>query len=433
MVADKSKNYSRTGLKAVNYSSSLRPTDRARRYERMGQLTASGIEVEPDNVMKVDTILACVRVIAESMAALPFELLTVDKDGSVNPALDHPVYELLRWQPNDETTAYEYRLQIVADAIIWGTGYAQVRRDGRGRVVDTWQLQAKHMKPKRVPEKEGGRLVFIYSPAAVVGEGQQKPTEIMLELNEVLRLQVLPNGGIMASSIVDLQKEAIGASKASEQYASEFFANGGVVSGVLEVAEEMSEPSYERLKKDWKESHSAKGQRHGVPILEGGAKFNPIALNHEETQLLETRKFQRSTLAGLLRVPAHMINDLEKATFSNIEHQDLNFVKHTLRPWMTNWEQRCRMTFLSKEERKTLRFRHDDRDLLRGDFPTRMDGYSKAVMAGVFSPNDCRRMEHLNTFEGGDEYFVNGTLVNIKDVGKVPVEPTPPAPGSRKR
>ncbi len=196
---------------------------------------------------------------------------------------------------------------------------------------------------------------------------------------------------------------------------------------MIEVPEEMSEPAYKRLKADWNESHSQKGKRHGVPILEANAKFNPIALDHEETQLLETRKFQRSTLAGILRVPAHMINDLEKATFSNIEHQDLNFVKHTLRPWMTNIEQRCRLTLLTPAERKELYFKHNDRDLLRGDFPSRATAYSLLVNCGVMSPNDARLAEDMNRYEGGDVYLVNSTLVDITKLKDVTPRPAPPS------
>lgn len=429
MVAT-TKFYSRKGIGVRNYSESLRPSDRASRYSRNnrdGDITMAGIEVDKDEVLRVDTVLACVRVLAESMAALPFELHEVDKDGNYTEAKKLPLYELMRWQPNDETTAYELRLWMMIDAIIRGAGYAQVRRDGQNKIIDIWQLMARQMRPMRAPKADGpkrpvGRLIYTYSQCDASGK-IQKNSQVLLEADEVLRVQVLPDGGLLSASLIDLQKEAIGASKASEMYSSEFFANGGVVSGVIEVAEEMGEPAYLRLKKDWKESHSNKGERHSVAILEGGAKFNPIALNHEETQLLETRKFQRSTLAGIFRVPAHMINDLEKATFSNVEHIDLAFVKHTLRPWMTNWEQRCRMTLLSLKEKATLCFRHNIGDLIRGDFPTRMDGYSKGVMAGVFSPNDCRRAEGLNSFVGGDQYFVNGTLVKIQDAGKVVPKP----------
>ncbi len=424
------KNYSRGRiLDSQNYSHSLRPPDRASRYRRDEQMTAAGIEVEVDKVLEIDTILACVRVLAESMACLPLNLKKRNPDGSRVDAEDHPIQELVRWQPNEEMTAYDMRMGMMIDSLVRGSGYAQVRRDGQGRVIDLWPLYARQMKPKRTPAKEGGRLVYIYSQM----EGGKKGNEVMLEMNEVLRIQVLPNGGLLSESLIYLQREAIGAAKASEQYSSEFFANGGVVSGVVEVPEEMSEAAYLRLKKDWVESHSRKGKRHGIPILEGNAKFNPIALNHEETQLLGTRKYQRSTLAGIFRVPAHMINDLEKATFSNIEHQDLNFVKHTLRPWMTNWEQRCRMTLLSKEERKTLYFKHNDRDLLRGDFPSRAEAYSLLVNCGVMSPNDAREAEDMNKYTGGDKYMVNGTLVDINRLGQDQGNPDAEPPSPRRR
>lgn len=423
-MAFKERVYSR-GRSLTNYAEPIKAAERTRRYLRNGGMTSAGVEVTQDDVMQVDTILACVRVLSESLASLPLELLHKDDEDNVTRAKDHPAYELIRWQPNEETTAYEMRLQMVQDAIIRGAGYAQVRRDGRGKILDLWTLQARWIKPQRAPKSKGGRLFYTYCPQ-VDGENA-KDSEIMLEANEVLRIQVLPSGGLLHCSLIDLQRESIGAAKASEQYASEFFKNGGVVSGVIEVPEEMSEPAYKRLKADWNESHSQKGKRHGVPILEANAKFNPIALDHEETQLLETRKFQRSTLAGILRVPAHMINDLEKATFSNIEHQDLNFVKHTLRPWMTNIEQRCRLTLLTPAERKELYFKHNDRDLLRGDFPSRATAYSLLVNCGVMSPNDARLAEDMNRYEGGDVYLVNSTLVDITKLKDVTPRPAPPS------
>lgn len=427
-MAFKERTYSR-GRNLTNYAEPIKSAERTKRYLRNSQMTSAGVEVRNDEVMQVDTILACVRVLTEALASLPLELLHKDEQENVTRATEHPAYELIRWQPNEETTAYEARLWQVQDAIVWGAGYQQVRWDGRGKIIDIWNLVSKNVKPRRAPKNKGGRLFYTYCPDG--DKGSSKDEEIMLEANEVFKLQVLPGGGLLNQSIMDLQKEAIGASKASEMYASEFFKNGGVVSGVIEVPDEMSEVSYNRLKKDWNESHAQKGKRHGVPILEANAKFNPLALNHEETQLLETRKFQRSTLAGLLRVPAHMINDLEKATFSNIEHQDLNFVKHTLRPWMTNIEQRCRLTLLSKTDRVGLYFKHNDRDLLRGDFPSRATAYSLLVNCGVMSPNDARTAEDMNRYPGGDTYMVNGTLIDITKISQQAVrvsETDPNAP-----
>jgi HK97 family phage portal protein len=213
-----------------------------------------------------------------------------------------------------------------------------------------------------------------------------------------------------------------------EDYSNEFFENGVVLSGTVEVPEELSDKAYERLKREWKEQHTNKGSRHRAPVLEGGATFKGLALNHEEAQLLETRKLKRSTLAGILRVPAHFINDLEKATFSNVEHLDISFVKHSLTPWMTNWEQRCRMSLLTEEERtrEQMEFAHDATKLLQGDFPSRMEGYGKAISNGVMSPNDARRKERMNPYKGGDVYLVQGALRDITKINEpVPAKATP--------
>lgn len=411
-MPDQKKFFSKRALGGVrNYSAPIRSNAPLVRGDERSK-TSAGVEVTDTTYLTVDTVLACVRVLAESVACLPLDLMRRDEaSDTVKKATDHRLHELLRWQPNPEFTSYELRVWMMLDALLYGRGVAQVLRDKKGEIIEIWPLEAKRLKPRR---RKNGQLYYTYTPAQ---NGNAKSKEILLEANEVLRVQVMSNGGLLGYCLLQLQKEAVGSAKASEKYSSEFFANGGAVSGVLEVPEELSEAAYNRLKKDWKESHSATGKRHGVPILEAGAKFNGMELDHEKTQLIETRKFQRSTLAGLFRVPAHMINDLEKATFSNIEHQDLSFLKHTLRPWLTNFEQRLRLTCLTAEEKKTLYFKHNDRDLLRGDFPTRMDGYSKAVSAGIFSPNDCRRFEDQNPYEGGDKYLVNSTLV---DVNKLP-------------
>lgn len=423
----KTRSYSRSAVSATNSVDfpllTMSQTARENWLRKWQTNTASGSKVTEDTVMEVDSVMTCVRVLAESMATLPFNLMSMSGKGektTIEVAVDEPIYELMRYQPNPEMTAYELRMWMMLDCLVRGRGASQVQRNGKGDPVALWPLLTKHLVPKRAPDND--RLVYVYSWV----DGKKRK-EILLEANEVLQIQMMPFGGLIGYSLTELQREAFGAAKASEQYASEFFANGGSVTGVIEVPETLDDDAYERLKKDWKQSHTAKGKRHGVPILEGDAKFHALSLNHEETQLLETRKFQRSTIAGLFRVPAHMIGDLEKATFSNIEHQDLGFVKHTLRPWMENWVQRCRLTLLTPAQKKKFFFTFDDVDLLRGDFPTRAEAISKLIQVGVLCPNDGRRMENRNPYEGGDKFLVNGTLRGIDEPFNAPA----PAPAKK--
>ncbi len=370
--------------------------------------SGAGVVVDEENVLEIDTILACVRVLAESIAALPYELLQQDLDKKlIEPALDHPVYNLLRWQPNPECTSYEFWFELVVDCILRGYGAAQVRRTVKGRPMELWPLMAQYLYARRTPDDN--RLVYLYKFVDKLRDAR----EILLEQDEVLIIKSFSRGGLLGSSLVRKMANVLGGARAVEDFTNEFYINGSVHTGIIEVPEELSDVAYERLKKDWIETHTGTGNRHKAPILEGGAKFDPLKLNSQDSQMLETQKYKRSTLAGVLRVPAHMINDLEKATFSNIEHLDLAFAKHSLRPWLTNIEQRSQMTLLNSGERRTYRCVHDLTDLLRGDMPSRYTAYQSAVSSGVLSPNDCRRRENLNPYKGGDVYLVQGALRDI--------------------
>jgi len=373
-------------------------------------LTSAGVTIDEDNILELDVVVACIRVLAESIASLPLELFDYDRIlDEMTPAIDDPLYDLVRWAPNPEWTAYERTFNTVADACMRGYGASQVLRSVKGGPLELWPLEARYLRAGRAPDD--GRLVYLYNCYSALGGKTASP--VLLEADEVLLTKVFSHGGLLGNSIVRMSAESFGSAKAADDFSAEFFTNGSIHSGMIEIPDELSDEAYARLKKDWKDSHTGKGNRHRAPILEGGAKFNPLALTNQESQLLETQKFKRSTIAGLFRVPAHLINDLEKATYSNIEHTDLGFVKHSLRPWLTNIEQRLQLTLLTANQRKSRFFSHDLTDLLRGDFPTRMEGYSKAVAAGIMNPNEIRRKEKMNPYVGGDVYLVQGALRDI--------------------
>lgn len=359
--------------------------------------------------MEVSDVLTCVRVLAESMACLPLDLYVETSEGAKKDK-EHSLQELVRWQPNPEMSSYDLRLWMMVDVLLRGNGAAQVLRDGNGKVLELWPLFSSKLKAKR--KDSTGELVFTY-PLPDDPKG-----EAVLEPNEVLLIKAFSSGELFSPSLISLAADTLGGGKAAQNYANEFFANGAVVSGTIQYPHEMDDEMFDRLKKDWQENYSGEGSRHKTPILEGGATFNPIQLNHEQTQLLESRKYSRSQVAGLFRVPAHLINDLEKATFSNIEHQDLGFVKHCLRPWMCNWEQRMRMTLLTPEERKTHFFKHNANDLLRGDLASRYSAYAQGIQNGILSPNDARRKEDEPTYEDGNVYVANSTLKPVNKLGE---------------
>lgn len=365
-------------------------------------------KVNTENAMELSDVLTCVRVLAESVACLPL-CLYEKKEGGGYKAYDHELYNLLRWQPNSEMTSYDLRLWMMVDALLRGNGCAQIIRDGTGKVLELHPLFSAKLGYEYSPD---GDLFYTYpSP-------DEEEEKVYLSSDEVLIIKIFSTGHLLSPSLIDLTQDLLDGAKGAEEYTREFFKNGAVLSGFIEYPDEMDEETFQRLKQDWTDAYTGSGNRHKTPILEGGAKFNPLNLNHTETQMLESRKYTRSQIAGLFRVPAHLINDLEKATFSNIEHQDLAFVKHTLRPLLCNWEQRLRLSLLSESEKSSYYFKHNTNDLLRGDLPSRFTAYSQAIQNGILSPNDVRRKEDEPVYQGGDTYFVNGALMPVEDVSE---------------
>lgn len=379
--------------------------------KRSGTLftSQSGVhKITEDNAIEVSDILTCVRVLAESIACLPLCIYNKTEGGG-QKAYDHPLYDLLRWQPNANMTSYDLRLWMMTDALLRGNGVAQVIRDATGNVVELYPLFASKLKYSVMDD---GSIRYLYPDPDREGE------EIMLAQEDVLHIRCFASGELISPSLIELGNELLSGAKGAEAYTREFYENGSTVSGVIEYPDEMDEETFERLKADWSSKYSGTGNRHKTPILEGGAKFTPISLSHAETQMLESRKYTRSQIAGLFRVPAHLINDLERATFSNITEQDLGFVKHTLRPWICNWEQKLRMTLLSDVEKSVYYFKHNTNDLLRGDLPSRMQAYSQAIQNGILSPNDVRRKEDEKVYEGGDTYYLNSAMVPAEKLGE---------------
>lgn len=395
-------NYLKTAIK-------IKTPDTRRHDQSLRGFFFDKSKVDPDNALELSDVLTCVRVLAESVACLPLCLYRREQSGGFKD-YDHPVFDLLRYSPNPEMTSYELRLHMMTDALIRGNGCAQIIRSASGVPLSIYPLYSHKLGFEYTPK---GDLVYSYP------DPDQKDEKIYLKEEEVLLIKTFGTGSLLSPSLIEMSSDLMTGAKGAEEYTREFFANGTVVSGVIEYPQTMDDEQFSRLKQSWSESYSGSGNRHRVPVLEGGAAFKPLQISHTETQMLESRKYTRSQIAGLFRVPAHLINDLEKATFSNIEHQDLGFVKHTLRPWLCNWEQRLRLSLLTEGEKSSYYFKHDLNDMLRGDLPSRFTAYSQAIQNGILSPNDVRRLEDLPQVDGLDVYYANGALQPIGQPGEV--------------
>lgn len=298
--------------------------------------------------------------------------------------------------------------------LIYGNAYAQIIRNGRGEVLGLYPLMPDKMK---VDRDDKNRLIYIYSRYDEANPNMKEQGDIILYADEVLHIPGLGYDGLVGYSPIAMAKNAIGLAVACDEYGASFFANGASPSAVLEHPGVIKNP--ERVREAWQRAYSG-SNAHRTCVLEEGMKYTPISIPNNEAQFLETRKFQIEEIARLYRVPLHMIGDLDHATFSNVEHLSLDFVKYSLDPWIVRWEQGLQKALLSDSEKGQYFIKFNVDGLLRGDYTSRMQGYATARQNGWMSANDIREMEDMNMIpdeEGGNLYLVNGSFTKLADAG----------------
>ena len=379
----------------------------------MGNST-SGKRVNERSAMQMTAVYSCVRILSEAIASLPLNVYKYNKDGGKEKAYDHPLFRLLHDEPNPEMTSFIFRETLMTHLLLWGNAYAQIIRNGKGEVVALYPLMPDRMT---VDRDEKGQLYYKYTKSnddAPTMEG----TTVYLDPSDVLHVPGLGFDGLVGYSPIAMAKNAIGLAIAAEEYGSKFYANGAAPSGVLEHPGTLKDPA--KVRDSWNVAFGGSSNSHKVAVLEEGLKYTPISISPNEAQFLETRKFQINEIARIFRVPPHMVGDLEKSSFSNIEQQSLEFVKYTLDPWVIRWEQSLYRALLSEEEKKDYFFKLNVEGLLRGDYASRMNGYATARQNGWMSANDIRQLEDLDRIPaelGGDLYLVNGNMLPLVDAG----------------
>ena len=248
----------------------------------------------------------------------------------------------------------------------------------------------------------------------------KNPDEVTFQREDILHIPALGFDGLIGYSPIAMAKNAIGMAQACEKYGSKFFNNGALPGGVLTHPSHVDEAKADELRERWRSLFGGANNSNRIAVLEDGMKFEPISINPNEAQFLETRKFQLNEIARIFRIPPHMIGDLEKSSFNNMEEQSLEFVKYTLEPWLIRWEQGIEKALLTIDEKKTYFVKFNLDGLLRGDYESRMKGYSIGIQNGFMSPNDIRNLESLDEIpdeEGGNMYMVNGNMLPLKKAG----------------
>lgn len=375
--------------------------------------STSGKSVTERSAMQMTAVYACVRILAEAIAELPLHLYRYTDAGGKEKAIDHPLYLLLHDEPNPEMSSFVFRETLMTHLLLWGNAYAQIIRNGKGEVVALYPLMPNKMT---VDRDEKGQLYYSYQRSN--DEAIPDSGKVILKPSDVLHIPGLGFDGLVGYSPIAMAKNAIGMAIACEEYGAKFFANGAAPSGVLEHPGTIKDPS--KVREAWQSQFGGSGNSGKVAVLEEGMKYTPISISPEQAQFLETRKFQINEIARIFRVPPHMVGDLEKSSFSNIEQQSLEFVKYTLDPWVIRWEQSLSRALFSQDEKKNYFFKFNVEGLLRGDYASRMTGYATARQNGWMSANDIRELENLDRIpaeEGGDLYLINGNMLPLCNAG----------------
>lgn len=388
----------------------------------LGYETATGKQITTQSALQYAAVFAAQRILAEDTASLPLILYRRLKPRGKERATNHRLFNLLHMRANPEMTAYELRELLVSHTAMWGNGYCEIQRDQGGRVMALWPL-----RPDRVDVQRGWDGLLYY--VVTIGNPlEHDPEMTTLPARNVMHVRGLGHDGIKGYSVIGLARQSIGLGMATEEFGARFFGNGARPGAVLEHPGKLSDKAFSRLEKSWSARHQGLEQAHRMAILEEGLKLHEVGIPPEDAQFLETRKFQVNEIARWFRIPPHMLADLERSTNNNIEHQGLEYVMHTLRPWLVRIEQRVWQDLLSVSEQQAGYFAEHLVDaFLRGDISSRYEAYGTGRQNGWLSANDIREMENMNPVEGGDQYLVPLNMVPADSV----VVDRQPAEGQR--
>ncbi len=344
-----------------------------------------------ENIFSDPFVFSCVKVLAESLASTPLELY--ESDGT--KAKDFYLFTLLKRKANELQTPYEVLLWLVIDYYRYNYCIAFCPRDKQtNQVIGIYPLPANEVEIKQVAT---GEIFYLYGDYA-------------FEEDEILKVINFFDRGITGTSLLDYQKNTLGTSAATETFAAESFSKGTFPAGICIINDGTTLEELKELKTRFKEEFSGGGNAGAVLMSAALKDYKPFSISNDEAQMIDARKFNRSLIAGLFRVPAHLINDLEKATFSNVEHLDLSFVKHTLRPIAKNFEQRLNLTLLTDEEAKKYDISFNFDALLRGDLLSRTQAVCQQVQAGLRDINEGRELLNLPPRVGGEILRANAAL-----------------------
>ena len=373
-----------------------------------GRPTSSGQRVNERTATGIPVVYACDKILKESVAQAPIKLMRRNADGTREPDRNHPVYGIFHDRPNPVMSAAEFKEAAQSHLNLWGNHYSEIERDTRNRVKALWPLDPSRME---VTLDGLNRLVYTYRLAS------GKPKDYIFDPANPPIFHIRQNAldGIHGRGPVTVLRESLGIAQAAERYQGKVFGQGGHAQIALSTPKGLTEAAARRIRTDYEAMTAGEDNWHRVVVLDHDLKPLPITMPHRDAQFLETRKFSRSELGGAFRVPAHMYNDLEKATFSNIEHQQIAFVQYSLMPQFVRWQQAIARDLLNPKSFQTHFAVFVVDALVRGDIKTQNIALQLQRQNGVITANQWRKMldydDLIPADDGGDLYLVNGNMM----------------------
>ena len=374
----------------------------------IGSSTYSGITINQENAIKYSAVLACGRIISETIASLPLFVYRRLNDGKVK-AVEHPLYDLLHTKPNNEMTSFIFREIMMWHLLFWGNFYAEIQEDNSGNIIGLFPL----LPWKMTVIRNNGKLVYKYL--------LPDNTEKIIPNDYILHIPGLSWDGLYGKSLISLSKEAIGLGMALEEFGAKYFGQGTQFGGFIEHPKQLGDKAFEHLSSSLKEKYKGISNAHKIFILEEGMKFNKNIIPPDDSQFIESRKFQTIEICRIFNVPPHLIKDLERATYSNIEHQGIEFVTYTIRPWLTRIEQSISVKLFTDVERIQYFAEFLVDGLYRGDIQTRYNAYAIGKQWGWLSSDDIRSLENMNPLPDGQGsiYWMPLNMIDASQAGKV--------------
>jgi HK97 family phage portal protein len=365
-----------------------------------------GMWVDHETALSLAAVFSAVRYVSESVASLPWELRRRKREGGSEHALTHNVYRLIHTRPNPEMSSFDWRVLMIAWANLWGNAYAEISFDSMRRPTALWPINPDRVTPRR----ENGVLYY---------EIFQKSSENIILMPENMFHIRGVGDTTQGYSVVSLAARSIGQGLASDEFSASFFQNGVVTSGSYVHPKGLGDAAFERLKQQLQEKHAGPRNAWKPLLLEDGLKWEPISMPLKDAQFLESRKFTVTEIARWFRVPPHKIADLDRATFSNIEEQNIDVVQETIIPWAIRLEQEVNHKLISPMSQNVFFSKININGMLRGDSIHRANYYHQMRNMGVLNVNEIRELEDMNPIGAkGEKYVMQGQYTTLEKIGE---------------